>query len=54
MKTGDYELVIVWANGEKDIYVYASEEDAEDGRAGMLMALGQQIAWAGTRPVFVK
>lgn len=44
-----YELVIVWDSGETDIYTYDSKEAAEEGGESMKMALGNQIAWYGTR-----
>lgn len=44
-----YELIVVWFNGDKDIYAYESREAAEQAGAGMKMALGEQIAWYGVR-----
>jgi hypothetical protein len=44
-----YELVVIWATGEKDIFPYNSREEAERGENGMLMALGNQISWTGIR-----
>ena len=44
-----YELVIVWEGGSVDFYEYDSEEAAEEAGAGMKTALGDQIAWYGTR-----
>ena len=44
-----YELVIEWANGDRDVYEYATKELAEKAKEGMKMALGNQIAWMGTR-----
>jgi len=50
--TGEYELVVVWANGEKDVYGgYDSADAAEQSGANMRMALGNQIVWCGVRPV---
>lgn len=50
--TGEYELVVVWANGEKDVYGgYDSADAAELSGAMMRMALGNQITWYGVRPV---
>lgn len=40
-----YELVIIWANGEREIYEYKTEEAAEKGGQGVKMALGNQVAW---------
>ena len=46
-----YELVVVWENGDKDVYEYDSMIQAESSGEGMKMALGDQIAWYGVRPV---
>lgn len=54
MFSGLYELVIVWENGDKDIYEYKTREDAEKGADNMKMANGEQIAWAGVRKQTVK
>lgn len=45
----DYELVVVWDNGDKNIYPYRTEEEAEQGADRMRMAFGRQITWCGTR-----
>lgn len=50
METGKYELVVVWTDGTKDVYEYATEEDAQTHGDGMKIALGGQIAWYGVRP----
>ena len=48
--TGEYELVVVWANGDRDVYGrYDSADAAEQSGANMRMALGNQIAWCGVR-----
>jgi len=44
-----FELVIIWDGGKVDIYEYETEAEAENAGAGMKMALGEQIAWYGTR-----
>lgn len=44
-----YELIIVWDNGDKDIYTYNTQEEAERGADNMRMAFGNQVTWAGTR-----
>ncbi len=44
-----FELVVVWSDGSKNIYEYDSEEKAERAGRNMKMALGNQIAWFGTR-----
>lgn len=50
MRTGNYELVIVWENGSKDVYTYDNEEAAYNGGESMKMACGNQLAWWGVRP----
>lgn len=44
-----FELVVVWDDGSKNIYEYASEDVADQAGYNMKMALGDQIAWWGTR-----
>lgn len=46
-----YELVIIWETGEKETFVYATEEEAQKACNGYQMAFGNQIAWAGIRKV---
>ena len=48
--TGKWELVVVWSNGDKDIYEYDTEAQAEKAGRGMKMGNGNQIEWYGTRP----
>lgn len=35
MKTGRYELVIVWSDGEKTINEYESKKGCKTGRTGL-------------------
>lgn len=44
-----YELIVVWATGETEIFEYATEQEAENAGYGMRSALGAQIAWYGVR-----
>lgn len=44
-----YELVIIWENGDKDIYEYDTQERADRAGAEMKFAFGRQISWYGTR-----
>ena len=44
-----YELVVIWSTGEKEVYEYDNERDAEKGGANMRKAFGSQISWVGTR-----
>jgi len=43
------ELVVVWENGDTDVYEYINEAEAEQHGRDMKTALGNQIAWWGTR-----
>lgn len=49
-KDVNYELVVIWDTGEKQIYPCSTEAEAEQGGQNMKMAFGKQIAWYGTRP----
>lgn len=42
-----YELVIIWDNGDKDVYEYSTLEEAEKAELGMRTAFGNQIEWTG-------
>lgn len=44
-----YELVIVWNTGDKDIYEYDTEEEAEQAGRNMQFVFGKQVEWYGTR-----
>ena len=43
------ELVVVWMDGEKDIYEYEDYKTAQRGLRYMRTAFGNQISWAGIR-----
>ena len=45
-----YEAVIVWETGEKEIYPYATEEEARKSVQGYEKAFGKQVAFACVRP----
>lgn len=45
----NYELVIIWSNGEKNVYQYPTRDEAEIGEKNMWMANGNQIEWSGVR-----
>lgn len=49
MFTGKHELVVVWQDGSTDVYVYDTEEQANEGGVNMTLALGKQVAWYGIR-----
>lgn len=40
-----HELVVIWSNGEKDVYEYPTRDKAEFAGIGMETALGNQVAW---------
>ena len=44
-----WKLVVIWDNGDKDIYEYSTEQEAENAAQGMRTAFGHQIRWAGVR-----
>lgn len=44
----NYEVVVVWNDGQKEIFGYETEEKAESIKAGMYKAFGNQL-WAGVR-----
>lgn len=44
-----FELVVIWETGEKDIFEYENEREAEQAGANMTKAFGRQISWVGTR-----
>lgn len=44
-----YELVIIWTAGDRNIYEYATLEDATIAGENMRMAFGNQIEWFGVR-----
>ena len=44
-----YELVVVWANGETQIFEYRNREEAIVAQVGMLAANGEQIQYCEPR-----
>lgn len=44
-----YELIVIWYTGEKEVYAYATEEEAETAAYEYKMVFGNQISWTGTR-----
>lgn len=44
-----YELIVIWETGEKEVYAYATEEEAEAAGDGYKTVFGNQISWTGTR-----
>lgn len=49
-----WELVIVWSDGAQTTATgYATREEAEESADGFRMAFGEQVSWAGVRPVYI-
>lgn len=44
----EYELVIIWDSGEKEIHEYKTKEEAEKAKAGYYIAFGHQL-WGCVR-----
>ena len=44
-----FELVVVWSDGNRDVYGYEDRESAEKAGDGMRMVFGNQIVWYGVR-----
>lgn len=44
-QTGKYELVVVWETGEKEVFEYDTEKDANTAGEGMEKAFGRQLWW---------
>lgn len=47
-----YELVIIWADSVEQTFRYRTAEEAEKRARGMMMALGEQIAFYCVRPIY--
>lgn len=43
-----YELVIIWNDGNKEIYSYKDREKAEEGKYNMELTFGAQV-WCCVR-----
>lgn len=50
MRTGWYELVLVWSDGNTDVYTYPTESDALSHGLKFKMAFGDQLQWYCVRP----
>lgn len=44
-----YELIIIWYTGEREVYGYATEDDARKAEEGYKQVFGSQIEWSGVR-----
>lgn len=45
----DYELIVLWDDGSKDIWNYATLEEVEQAVQNMKFARGKQVAWYEAR-----
>ena len=46
-----YELIVIWETGEKEIFEYATEEEAQESCNDFRMIFGNQVSWAGIRRI---
>lgn len=54
MRTGKYELVLVWDDGAKQVLEFVSEDAANKALNNYKTAFGNQVAWCGVRPQITK
>lgn len=47
-----YELVVVWATGETQLFPCEDLEDAKRQQGNMMMALGNQIQYCEPRRIY--
>lgn len=43
------ELVIIWDDGEREVYEYQTIDEAEEAMDNMKIVFGEQISWCGVR-----
>lgn len=41
------ELVIIWDDGEREVYEYQTIDEAEETMNNMRIVFGEQISWMG-------
>lgn len=44
-----YELVVIWDDGEKEVFSYPTETEAKEAEDGYHKAFGNQVSWTGIR-----
>ena len=44
-----YELVVIWDDGEKEVFSYPTEAEAKEAEDGYHKAFGNQLSWTGIR-----
>lgn len=42
-----YKLIIIWDNGNREEYIYGTQERAEKTAHSMKVVFGDQIEWLG-------
>lgn len=43
------ELIIIWDDGEREVYEYQTADEAEEAMDNMKIVFGEQISWCGVR-----
>lgn len=51
MRTGKYELVMIWETGEKEVHEFLTEDQATRSEIGIKQAFGEQV-WTCVRPQY--
>ena len=46
-----FEVVLIWFDGDKEIYSYSTQEKADRTCREMKNVFGNQISWIGVREV---
>lgn len=49
-----YELVVIWYNGDKNIYTYDDRDEAEQAESNIRMAFGEQVSFTCIRTIRVR
>ena len=44
-----YELVVIWDDGEKEVFSYPTESEAKEAELGYQKSFGNQLQWTGIR-----
>ena len=44
-----YELIVIWSDGDKEVYAYRNREKTERTAQEMKKVFGNQISWIGVR-----
>lgn len=44
-----FELVVIWDDGEKEVFSYPTEAEAKEAEDGYHKSFGNQLKWTGVR-----